>query len=157
ESIDTIEVRVLQALKISGLRDTLLCYGQSTLLNPIYSGGKVSDYIIEWDNGIGNVNQTNVQPMTTTTYKVTLKDACSVPYDSSIVTVSVLDALKLNSSINKNVICENDSVVLKLNFSGGKSSDYKWYLNNIQLLDTVKVLKPISSQTYYIELTDNCS
>lgn len=157
EATDTINVNVLQALKISGLRDTTLCYGNSLTLNAIYQGGDINNYNIQWNNGLGNVAQPIVQPLSSTSYKVTLKDGCSNPYDSATIVVNVLDPLDLDAQLNLNEICEGDSAELTLTFSGGKSNNYQWYLNENQIVNTRITLKPMQDTEYRVELRDNCS
>jgi Zn-dependent metalloprotease len=157
EAADTVDVTVLEPLDISGIRDTTLCYGNSLALSATYKGGDTNNYTIQWDNGLGNVAQPVVKPLSNTSYKVTLRDACTVPYDSLTVNVTVLSPLDLDAKLNVNEICEEDSAILTLTLSGGKSNSYQWFLNENQISEKVIALKPMQDTEYRIELRDNCS
>lgn len=154
---DSININLLAPLKISNLRDTIICYGGSAIFNPNVSGGFISQYQYLWDNGLGNLKNQTVSPLITTKYKLILKDNCTPIYDSAFVTVSVRNALKLSSSLTKNTICFGDSSTLSLSISGGIPAQYKWYINNIQSLQNTIILKPTISTSYKITSTDGCS
>lgn len=157
KAMDSTTVDVLQALKISGLKDTTICYGGSALLKPITTGGKPLQYQYIWDNGLNaNKNQT-VSPVTTTSYKLLLKDNCTTINDSATVKVTVLPALKLTANLSKPIICFGDSSQLSLNFSGGIPAQYQWFINGVQSFQNVSYLKPSLTSAYKINLTDLCS
>lgn len=153
---DTILVDVLKPLKVSGLRDTTICSGASVDLNPIFSGGVTADYVSTWsDIGIGSSR--TVSPIADVVYSIDLKDNCSVPSAGSTVKVSVLQPLKLSTTLSKNEICSGDSGELNIVMSGGKSSQYVWTLNSIAQTQTKLILKPNIKTDYIVKLDDNCS
>ncbi len=156
-AIDSITIDVLSPLKITGLKDTSICYGASASFNPAVSGGKPSQYAYQWNNGLGNTLQQVVSPKSKTIYKLSLKDNCTKPYDSIQITVDVKAPLKINKSINKSTICNGDSVLLNLAFTGGISSQYNWSINGINSLKQNNYLKPNNNTHYSIQLSDNCS
>lgn len=157
KSVDSITVDVLQSLKITGLKDTTICYGGTASFKPIITGGKPLLYQYIWDNGLnGNKNQT-VSPLTTTSYKLLLKDNCTVFNDSITVKVTLKAALVLGTNLSKAVMCFGDSSRLLLNFSGGVPAQYKWFINGIQETNSALFLKPIITTAYKINLKDYCS
>ncbi len=154
---DSVWVDVLPGIKISGLRDTLICYGAGVNFNPIINGGIPAQYVFTWDNGLGSNKTQSVNPLTTTSYKLKAEDNCTRPGDSVIVTVSVRPALLLDASLDKQGICSGDSATLNLNFSGGIVSQYQWSVNGQNTgLQNMKV-SPLVSTPYTINLTDFCS
>lgn len=104
----------------------------------------------------GNKNQT-VSPLTTTSYKLLLKDNCTVFNDSITVKVTLKAALVLGTNLSKAVMCFGDSSRLLLNFSGGVPAQYKWFINGIQETNSALFLKPIITTAYKINLKDYCS
>lgn len=157
KATDSIMVTLLAPLKISNLRDTTICFGGQAIFKPFASGGKPLQYQFLWDNGLGTLQNQTVTPLTTTKYKLILKDNCTVIYDSAFVNVTVRNALKLTSNLSKNTICQGDSSLLTLNIAGGIPAQYKWYLNGTQTFLTSIYLKPNSATAYKLKITDGCS
>ncbi len=156
-AIDSVTVNVLAPLKISGLKDTSICYGGMVNLNPKISGGIASQYVYQWDNGLGNVLQQTVSPKITGTYKLSVKDNCSKPYDSLQINVNVKGALKITKSVSKSVLCNGDSALLTLGFTGGIPTQYTWNVNGVNTLKQSIYLKPNANTRYALQLSDNCS
>ncbi len=154
---DSIMVTVLPALKITGLKDTTICYGGSASFKPQISGGKVLQYVFSWDNGLGIMKDQVVSPLVTTSYKIKAKDNCTVFGDSGIVNVTVRPPLKLGYILQKPAICSGDSSQLALNFSGGVPSQYQWFVNGIATSKSIFYLKPSTTSNFKINLTDKCS
>lgn len=157
DATDSILVSVLPALKISGLKDTTICYGGTAKFNPVLSGGRTSSYDFTWDNGLGKLSNQTVTPLASTTYKLIAQDFCTQPYDSASITVTVLNPLKLTATLTKDTICVGDSSTLKLSFSGGKPSAYEWFINGTPSTNTSIQYKPGLTTTYLVELKDYCS
>ncbi len=156
-AFDSILVNVLPALKISGLKDTAICFGGTANLLPIVKGGKSANYQFQWNNGLGtNLNQL-VSPKVTKSYKLLLKDNCTVPYDSMIVNVIVRLPLSINTALNKNSICTGDSSKLSLTLGGGIPSQYEWYIDGVRNFNYVNYLKPVNTKIFNVVLKDNCS
>lgn len=154
---DTLTVDVLPALTISNLRDTTICYGGTAQLKPTLSGGKPAQYTCTWNMGLSALPQHAVSPLSTTTYKLKLEDACSNPGDSATVTVSVRAPLTVAAALNKPTLCQGDSIKLNLTFSGGKVTDYQWFVNGLPEIRTSMWLSPLTNGTYAVTLKDNCS
>ncbi len=157
DASDSMTVDVLKPLKLSGLKDTTICYGGTANLKPTLSGGKVSQYDLTWDNGLGKTATQILNPLTTTTYKLVATDFCTLPYDSAIVKVTVLDPLQLTATISKDSICIGDTSILNLNFSGGKVAQYEWFLNGVQQTSNNIKLYPNNTTLYTVNLKDYCS
>ncbi len=157
KALDSITVDILQSLKIAGLIDTTICYGGTASFKPIITGGKPLLYQYLWDNGLnGNKNQT-VSPITTTIYRLLLKDNCTIFNDSITVKVTVKAALVLGTNLAKTVMCVGDSSRLLINFSGGVPAQYKWFINGVQETNSSLFLKPIITTAYKINFKDYCS
>lgn len=153
---DTLVVDVLKPLVIANLRDTTICSGTGAVLNPLISGGKVSDYVVAWNDGVTSASRL-VTPTSDQAYTLSLKDNCTVPDAVRTVKITVLPELKLDVLADKTEICAGDSVNLKLNLSGGKSNSYLLTLDGVQESSMSFALKPTTPKTYLIRLTDNCS
>lgn len=156
-SKDTMWVNVMPELNITGLRDTVICYGQNIAFTPQVSGGITAQYQYTWNNGLSNSKNQIVQPLSFTTYIFKLEDNCSSPYDSVKFTVAVRQALDIKSSLSKKTICEKDTSVLNLKISGGIPTQYQWTLNGVSTtLQSIKLSPAISTQ-YIVSLSDMCS
>jgi Zn-dependent metalloprotease len=157
QASDTMNVDVMAKIKISGLRDTTICDGASVPLNPIVSGGISANYNFTWNLGQGITKNILVKPLSNTVYKLVVDDLCTQPYDSSFVNITVRPALKLNVNLSDNSICQSDSSILKINMSGGLSSQYQWTINAAPNTSNSIVEKPSISTQYIVNLIDNCS
>ncbi|MCW3102409.1 MAG: hypothetical protein JWO09_849 [Bacteroidetes bacterium] len=106
-------------LTVNAGTDVSICRGLTTNLNAS-AGGGTAPYNYAWSNGPLTASQT-VQPLTTTTYTISISDAmnCSAS-DSMIVTVFQPAVIDLG---NDTAICQGD--VLTLNAGPGFSS-YTW-------------------------------
>ena len=157
QASDTMDVDVMAKIKISGLRDTTICDGASVPLNPIVSGGISSAYNYTWNQSQGNAKNILVKPLSSTIYKLIVDDICTQPYDSSFVNITVRPALKLNVKLSDNSICQSDTSTLKINMSGGLSSQYQWTINGSPSINNSIVQNPSISTQYIVNLIDNCS
>ncbi|GAB4279542.1 MAG: hypothetical protein Kow0068_03560 [Marinilabiliales bacterium] len=139
---DSVTVNVYPVPVAFAGNDTTICSGSYAILTA--SGG--SSYV--WD--IGNTNQTiSVNPLTTTTYTVTVtENGCSASDD---VTVYVNPAPQLTTTPDIS-ICQSDSVTLSVN--GAVS--YLWSTG--QTSSTI-IVYPSNTTTYYVTGTDinSCS
>ncbi|MCC6819032.1 MAG: M4 family metallopeptidase [Bacteroidia bacterium] len=154
---DSIYISVLEPLKVNGLRDTTICYGGSANLNPSFTGGKPTDYMYTWDNGLPQSPSQIVSPNSTTKYNIKLDDFCTLPYDSAFVTVTVLSPLVLNASFLDSSICSGDTAQLNITMNGGRLSTRQWLLNGNSITGTQVKLSPLVNSNYVIELQDGCS
>lgn len=138
---------------LSSLDDSLTC-----LDGPLTIGTNVSyttpnfDYV--WSTGSTD-SSIVVQPNSSTTYVVTVTDACGIN--------SVIDSIDIkyvinpyHVQVNDQVIpCIGDSTVLTANITGGYMPyTYNWSTggNNPSV-----IVSPDSNTTYYVTVTDQCA
>ncbi|MEI6817021.1 MAG: choice-of-anchor L domain-containing protein [Bacteroidota bacterium] len=89
---DTVRAIIINvdpiALNVSN--DTTICYGHSTNLNALATGGYAPlGYSYTWDHGLGSSASVSVSPSTTTVYNVSVIDSCGNTINHN-VTVSVV-------------------------------------------------------------------
>lgn len=84
-----VNINVRPPLKISYLRDTAICLGQSVELFTDGSGGDSSAYNFEWNNNLGTGKSKIVIPSKTTKYIVVLKDNCTFKFDTAECIISI--------------------------------------------------------------------
>jgi gliding motility-associated-like protein len=109
---------------ISGNAD--ICLGESAILNLVIIGG-VAPYTYIWDNGIGiQAVPFSVTPTATTTYMVTVFDACNSTPSSSSFTVTVHEKPVANISATDMKGCGT----LTTSFV-----DHNWLPNNTYVWD----------------------
>ena len=93
-------------------------------------GGDGGPYTYSWSNGAGTGNPVFVTPANTTTYIVTVSDACGSPVATDSVTITVNPELVLiPTSAN---ICPGESAILSV--SGALTY---WWAEENSPLDTI--------------------
>jgi Zn-dependent metalloprotease len=157
DATDSVEVDVLKPLKIAGLRDTTICYGGTASLVPSASGGKTSQYVYSWDNGLSGAGNQFVSPVANTTYRLVLKDNCSNPSAQVDIKVTVRPALIIGLSVSDTEICDRDSVLVRIRPSGGIPAKYKWSMNGLSYSSGDVYVNPNLNTSYTVKLYDNCS
>ena len=85
---DTVRAIIINvdpiALNVSN--DTTICYGHSTNLNALATGGYAPlGYSYTWDHGLGSSASVSVSPSTTTTYNVSVIDSCGNTINHNII------------------------------------------------------------------------
>ncbi len=156
-STDTMVINVMPKLKINGLRDTVICFGNKVPLNPIVTGGVASQYQYTWSQGLGNAPNQIVAPTTLTFYQLKVEDACSNPSDSLTIKIDVKPTLSLKAQLTDYSICKGDTTHLYFNMSGGMVSQYQWTINGVNSNVTSIKYQPSTSTQYIVRLQDNCS
>lgn len=154
---DSIYVDLLKPLKISNLKDTTICKGTFATLNPTGSGGLLSSHVYSWDNGLGNGSLKSTNPTSTITYRLILTDKCTVKNDTAFVIVNVLPDLNIIINTAPSNICLGDSAEVELLFSGGQSTNYKWFVDGVASTKFKFKVSPPISKDVKIDLQDNCS
>jgi len=116
----SVTVATNTPLSVTAFGTATICAGDSTLINATASGGDGGLYTYTWSNGAGTGNPVFVSPANTTTYIVTVSDACGSPVaiDSVMITVNP-ELVLIPTSAN---ICPGENAVL--NVSGALS--YWW-------------------------------
>ncbi|MBL4862910.1 MAG: choice-of-anchor L domain-containing protein, partial [Crocinitomicaceae bacterium] len=139
--------------------EVMNCPGEQVTLTATPSGG-APPYTFLW--GTGETTQAiTVSPNATTTYSVTITDAClnESASDSYQVIVPVFPPLLLNETADITEICPYIPATLAANPSGGSGNyTYLWSSNfntNLGNASTLTVI-PSTTTTYTVVVTDNC-
>lgn len=139
----------------SAYGDTSICGGQGGPV-PIWAEGNGGSgtYQYAWDNGVGNVDSADVNPVTTTTYTVTVTDSyCASSSDVAQVTV-IAAPLPVADAGQDVPYCIGDQVTLTA--SGGQT--YVWYSlpGNAVIDSTASVtVSPVGNSSYYVYANNN--
>jgi len=138
---------------------TITCPGESVTLTAVPSGG-APPYTFDWNTG-ETTESISVTPSTTTTYSVTIEDACLNDQATAniVVTVPVLPPLVLSPTPDITEICPYVPAVLQAGASGGSGNyTYTWSSPGNANMGTGASLEVIPSTTtlYTIEVADNC-
>ncbi len=164
--IDTtyFTVNVQNNLKALATSDTSLCLGKSITLGVTGIGCNPNKYTYEWyKNGSSTIVSTSdtltVNPTTTTSYSVILKDTSTFLVDTAHIKVTVYQPLQLTVNADS-TICLGEVAELRAATTGGNPNKYQlqWTANNQQLStnNTVQVT-PTTTTTYKALLSDGCS
>jgi gliding motility-associated-like protein len=150
---DTIMVYIddLDPLTVTAYGDTSLCNGIGQATIYAIAGGGGGGYTYSWNNGAGINDTTTVAPGATTTYTVTVDDACGVSQVNDAVTVTIA-AMPLADAGPDVTYCAGDAVTLTA--AGGTS--YTWYKlpGNTLVGNTAVVnVNPVGNEDYYVKVT----
>lgn len=138
---------------------TINCPGEQVVLTAIPSGG-AAPYTFDWSTG-ETTQSITVSPGSTTTYSVTIEDACLGDQASETfeVIVPVLPPLTLNETADITEICPYIPATLAANATGGSGNySYTWStasdpnMGNNPTLDVI----PSTTTTYFITVNDDC-
>lgn len=135
-----------------------ICPGGNAILNSNITGG-VEPYAYSWSNG-GTDSSAYVTPSSTTTYTLTVTDACNNTATSNFQVV-VNQPLQL--SIEDQTVCLGNSITITPNITGGAPAFY-YIWQNLSGPDTLvtspagtATLTPTANGTYQLTLWDNCN
>jgi hypothetical protein len=163
----TIYLNEYQPLTLS-MTDTTLCnFGGTVVLNAAVTGG-VEPFTYSWSSGLPNTPNPTVTVASTTTYTVTVNDACTSAVDptpavTDSVTVTVATFAPMVADAGADIIaCEGDQMNLFVNISGGGAPYiYAWSellgsdslsSQNTQATSSTAIL----GGTYMVTVTDVC-
>jgi PKD repeat protein len=110
-------------LSVNSTGTITICEGQTATLSatPV---GSLGPYQVEWDNGAGLGYSVDVTPATTTTYTVTVVDACGTQQVTSQETVTVVLA---NFDVNTAAQCLSGNLFNFTNLGGsGAGVSHHW-------------------------------
>lgn len=168
KSADTIfyNINVRAPLVLRTSNDTTICMGNSAGLRAFAFGGLASNYKYTWTRlsdglNLGNSSSITVKPSLNESYKIKLEDACSNPFDSSIIRVNVRDSIKIEP-IADTLICLGQEVKINAYGFGGIPSDYSFIwrkLSNNQFLSNTPELNitGVQEELVQVVLSDGCS
>lgn len=163
------------SLTINELAPLLVTTNGDTTLNcdpaPVNIGatviGGLQPYTYMWSNGAGNVSSQTVTPSSTTTYTITVSDACTANTDPTpdvsqniVITVNVSDPIVVTASDDATA-CPDDNITLVATVTGGATPNtYLW--TNVGP-DTVLMSNQLSTSliatattVFTITVTDAC-
>jgi gliding motility-associated-like protein len=152
----TIPIKNTDPIDVNAMPDTAFnCNNQLVLLSASASGG-VNPLTYTWSNGVGSGNNIPVIVRETTTFVVTVTDACGalVSEDSVAITVPNADSLTLRFTADTS-ICPGQEVLLLAEAAGGIGDiTYSWSTGDINT-DSVLVY-PLQTTMYSIIVEDSC-
>lgn len=128
-----------------------ICYGTFSQFSAQASGGSTGIFTYQWNHGLPNTASQSVNPVTFTTYAVTVTDGCSDPASASL-SVYVHPEIRFSTSASPRV-CYGDTGWVAIRPAVGKDYSYRWDTSPIQTADTVFGL----GGTYNVTITDNAS
>ncbi len=159
-AIDTSILFTYSALKLVVSNDTILCFGNSSVLTANVSGGNRlhggGSYTYDWSNGI-QAGSISIKPAKSTMYYVVAKDDCS-PNATDSILVTLRSPLFL-SAVNDTVLCDGQSLQVNLVDSGGNSASRKVIWENTGINGNNPVLNPlgIGKTAYRVWVRDGCT
>lgn len=137
------------------LNQELSCItGNSILLSPSVSGGTPT-YDYSWSTGATSA-EILATPTDTTTYILTITDACGIQTitDSVTLTVAIFEPLIVTASNDTTVYCPNSPIELSANTTGGAGNiSYSWSNSSNTSNTTVQTLV---DNSFIITVTDEC-
>lgn len=150
EDVDELQVTVSNA--------NVNCPGEEATLEVEVTGG-LPDYTYSWGVG-GNEDQIIVNPTVTTSYDVTVNDAClGVPVTGSgTVNVPTYPPLIMLTSPDTSVLCPNTPQTLYAEATGGEGQyDFTWFVDGvIQGYGTSLNVSPMVTTIYTVTVSDGC-
>jgi gliding motility-associated-like protein len=146
-------------LSVTANGNSPICPGGNAILYANPSGG-AEPYNFSWSNGSTD-SSIYVTPSTTTTYSVTVTDACNASNTSSSFTVEVSQPLVL--SIPDQTVCLGNSVTITPGVTGGAPAFY-YIWETLSGPDSLAPtssgtadLTPTANGTYQLTIWDNCN
>lgn len=149
----------------SALEDSMyICQGETFLIEPATIGG-IEAYVYNWtDNKGGKWTVENLELVgdTTTTYYLTIQDACEYEVmDSIVVVVPNYDPIEITSQFSDIItMCKSDDLLLEVEVEGGTGQyAYEWQREAIPI-STEESLdiehKEVAQSNYLLRVTDSC-
>ena len=171
----TIHFRYRLPLSFTHTNDTLICVNQMQLQVTPWGGDSTYTFYLLKNNlvidsifnaTIGNTNFFTISPLTSTLYKIVLKDGCTIVHDTQAVSILVRNPLSLIIS-HPPMICRGQFLNMNVTAAGGDSTYDIYLLNNNIVIDSVKNATPTTSYNftqqptptanYRIVLRDGCT
>ena len=147
------------ALTLPAIATQTICIGSSATILAAPAGGTPT-YSATWSlPGNPVTTQTglsvNVNPVTTTTYTLSVVDANNCPTTTQTVQIVVNPPL-IDTALAPAPVCAGTQVILKATGSGGDNKlTYTWLTTPSQIGQTLKITAN-ATQTYSVEVTDAC-
>ncbi len=149
----------------SAIEDSIfICEGEEFTVEPQVIGG-IEPYEYTWTNstgGVWSIEDLKLTGNTTTTYYLSLRDACEYEYeDSVVVVVPNYDPIAITSTYSNSIVmCQEDDLHLDVDIAGGTGTYlYEWRKDNIPISgDKVLIVQDqdVSENDYLLTVTDEC-
>lgn len=138
--------------------DTINCPGAQITLNAEYNQG-LAPYTFNWA-GIGNDESIIVNPSDTTSYSLTVTDACNIS-ETVVVNVNVPEYAPIIVTPVDTTICKNGGeALLQAYVEGGNGVySYNWTGPGVitPINDSISTVSPTTETKYAITVTDGCN
>lgn len=132
----TIDIEVLPVLTVQAFDDQEICEGETSTLSSVGNGGD-ANYSYNWTddtgNNIGNTDEIEVSPISTTTYSVTLSDGCDSDPVSDSVTITVNPLPQNSFSADDTTGCA--PVTVNLSSNSNQNVTCQWSVNGTTYSD----------------------
>ena len=154
---DTVVVTLNYDSLNSVTQNTIICSGDTISIEAFTVSGLLP-HNIAWSNGL-NSDTISVTATDTTVFTFTATDACGISVvDSFIVNVPIFDTLIV--STNDTIICSKDSEATLMSYPEGGAGGFTYVWSGpapiTAVNDSVSVVGPTTSTTYYVVVTDQC-
>lgn len=137
------------------LNPDTICMGQSTSLNVNVSGG-TPGYTYLWNNGQTS-SPLSVNPAVSSVYSVVVTDAHGCTRTVTNINVPVFPALNIAVAVDKDTICEGETVHLTTSGGGGNGGPYTYTWNPVQGSVTSFNAQPDTTTLYQVSISDGCT
>jgi hypothetical protein len=148
---ETIDFIVLVSLELSAdvySSEDSICNGDYINISVTASGG-IGNYSFSWDNGLSNSYNHLVTPSITTTYFVSVSDACS---DNIVDSISVFVFPSFLASFStSDKLCYGELGFAQVNISPAANYSYIWNTNPANFTDSII---DFVSKRYEVTVTD---
>ncbi|MFN8155479.1 MAG: gliding motility-associated C-terminal domain-containing protein [Bacteroidia bacterium] len=132
-----------------------ICIGQTASLTVNAAGGTPA-YSYLWNNGQSG-SPLAVSPAVSSTFTVIVTDAHGCTKMVSNIAVPVFPALNITVAVDKDTICEGETVHLTTSASGGNGGPYTYSWTPAQLTGTGFSAQPDTTTLYQVTLSDGCT
>jgi gliding motility-associated-like protein len=154
--IDSIRVSLLDSLKANIIAPDSACFGELIDFQGKFTGGELSGYKFDWDNGQGNTSNYSL-PITSNIEVVLIaSDGCTVLNDTVRHQINVRDPLMLTMPDDRS-ICSGKSTDIEVIISGGISASRVLNWDQGLGIGNSKTVSPTSDIVYTVTVRDNCS
>lgn len=150
----TIYINDPNPMSLSVMNDTsIICPETFVILaNAVGGDGSIS-YL--WSDGLGTNSSIQVMPFSTTTYLVTVADACDQElYESVTISLPTYNPVQVTTSPGP-TICSGETTELSVMANGGIGDFTFLWSDALGTNDTVFV-SPLQTTTYSVSVTDSC-
>ncbi|MDW8158334.1 MAG: gliding motility-associated C-terminal domain-containing protein, partial [Bacteroidia bacterium] len=150
----SIQTHPLLSIK-TNTSDTTICQGQTITLNATPLSGS-GNYNYNWKPGEYSTSEIVISPSTSTTYTLTVSDACSSLSKNIVIQVKPISRLQVS---NDTTICTGSSITLKASVWPPLSTSpiIEWRWNNGYYLGNALQVQPTENTIYTAYYYDGCT